>query len=143
MATALPATHLRVAKARALAAGEIRRLNLDCAEHGRVEQLCRAPSLVFDPIELDVTDGTDSNRRVVAPIDRDRRGLGGQPLCDQAAQEVLRQVDQPEHLAASQVDAIGFALLDHEGEGPRAPPLIGLSWTEHAGAGRLAATRFD
>lgn len=88
MATTLPATHLRAGEARPIAAREVRCIDLDRAEHRRIEQLRRAASFVLDPAELHVTDGADGEGRVVATIDRDRRRLRGQPFCDQAAQDL-------------------------------------------------------
>jgi len=88
VSAALPRAHLWVRKAGAIAASQIRRLNLDRPKYGRVDEFCHASLLIRDALEGHLTYRANRNRGIVAALDRYLRLLSRKPLGDEASENL-------------------------------------------------------
>ena len=101
MAAAFPGTHVWVGKASAVAAGEVQRLDLDCPEYRRIDQLCDSPFVVADALRRYLADRANSNGRVIAPLNGDFRLLSREPLRDKAFEDLSWAALSPVKMASS------------------------------------------
>src|SRR5215510_328032 len=88
VAAALPRAHLWVRKAGAIAASQVGRLNLDRPKYRRVDEFCHASLLVRDALEGHLTYRANSNRGIVAALERYLRLLSRKPLGDEASENL-------------------------------------------------------
>src|SRR5215475_1852361 len=70
-ATALPAAHVRIGQLRAIAVGEVKAVELECAHRWGIHHPRRASCFVADPLQCHLPDVSNSNGEIVDVFDGD------------------------------------------------------------------------
>jgi hypothetical protein len=86
--TALPAPHIWVGEARAVATGEVRRLHLNCAEHWCVDELGDPPFVIADALSRHLADCTNTEGWIIAALNGDLRPLSREPFRDKTSEHL-------------------------------------------------------
>lgn len=87
MTTALPAPHIWVGEARAVATGEVCRLHLNCAEHWCIDELGNPPFVIADALSRHLADCTDTDGWILDALNGDLRPLSREPFRDKTSKQ--------------------------------------------------------